>query len=283
MSLRLQTPVELRPAPGLLSCKDRILVLGSCFADETGRRLREDGFQAVVNPFGTLYNPVSLCNAISRLASGVPFSEEDCVEMGAGAGLFCSFSHHTSFARETPEAFLNHANTQLAEAASAWEECTTVLLTLGSAWCFRRNDTGETVANCLKRPAAEFTRYALGVEQTETLLRRTLGRFPGKRFILSVSPIRHLADGAHGNQLSKATLLLAVERLGLPYFPAYEILLDELRDYRFYAEDMLHPSAQAADYIYERFLEWSLSADDRLTLDARRKLLRFEKHRPMHG
>ena len=283
MSLRLQTPVELRPAPGLLSCKDRILVLGSCFADETGRRLREDGFQAVVNPFGTLYNPVSLCNAISRLASGVPFSEEDCVEMGAGAGLFCSFSHHTSFARETPEAFLNHANTQLSEAASAWEECTTVLLTLGSAWCFRRNDTGETVANCLKRPAAEFTRYALGVEQTETLLRRTLGRFPGKRFILSVSPIRHLADGAHGNQLSKATLLLAVERLGLPYFPAYEILLDELRDYRFYAEDMLHPSAQAADYIYERFLEWSLSADDRLTLDARRKLLRFEKHRPMHG
>ena len=158
-----------------------------------------------------------------------------------------------------------------------------VLLTLGSAWCFRRNDTGETVANCLKRPAAEFTRYALGVEQAETLLRRTLGRFPGKRFILSVSPIRHLADGAHGNQLSKATLLLAVERLGLPYFPAYEILLDELRDYRFYAEDMLHPSAQAADYIYERFLEWSLSADDRLTLDARRKLLRFEKHRPMHG
>ena len=283
MPLKLQTPVGLRPSPGLLGCRDRILVVGSCFADEVGRRLADDGFQACVNPFGTLYNPVSICNAVSRLASGASFTAADCVEMGAGAGLFCSFSHHTSFARETPEAFLENANARLSEAAEFWKDCNKVLVTLGSAWCFRNMTTGETVANCLKRPAAEFERYALSVDQTAALLERLIKRFSDKQFLFTVSPIRHLADGAHGNQLSKATLLLAADRLDAPYFPAYELLLDELRDYRFYAEDMVHPSAQAADYIYERFLEWSLSPDDRLTLEARRKLLRFERHRPLHG
>ena len=282
MPIKLQTPVGLRPSPGLLSQSDRILAVGSCFADETGRRLADDGFRVCINPFGTLYNPVSVCNALSRLASAAPFTAEDCVEMGAGAGLVCSFSHHTSFARETPEAFLEHANARLAEAAACWKACNKVLVTLGSAWCFRSVATGETVANCLKRPAGEFERYPLSVEQTAAMLERLIKRFSDKQFIFTVSPIRHLADGAHGNQLSKATLLLATDRLDAPYFPAYELLLDELRDYRFYAEDMVHPSAQATDYIYERFLEWSLTPDDRLTLDARRKLLRFERHRPLH-
>ena len=134
MPIRLQTPVGLRPSPGLLSQNDRILAVGSCFADETGRRLADDGFRVCVNPFGTLYNPVSVCNALSRLASAAPFTAEDCVEMGAGAGLVCSFSHHTSFARETPEAFLEHANARLAEAVACWKESNKVLVTLGSAW-----------------------------------------------------------------------------------------------------------------------------------------------------
>ena len=242
--MKLQTPVTPDPAPVSVSYNDRILVLGSCFADEIGARLMQAGFQVLCNPFGTLYNPVSICNAVARLESGVPFTEKDVVEMGANAGRVCSFFHHTSFARETAGEFLENANLKLGEASAFWKECNRVIITLGTAWAYRFNDTGETVANCLKRPGTEFTRYRLTVEQTLILLQGLLRRHPDKQFVFTVSPIRHLSDGAHGNQLSKSTLLLATE--GLPYFPAYEIMMDELRDYRWWAEDMVHPTKQAA-------------------------------------
>ena len=254
--MKLQTPVTLEPATVSVSYNDRIAVMGSCFADEIGKRLSDAGFQVLSNPFGTLYNPVSIGNAIARLASGTPFTAEDVVEMGAGAGKYCSFWHHTSFARETPEAFLENANARLAEAAAFWRRCNRVIVTLGTAWAFRYEGTGETVANCLKRPAAEFTRYRLAVQQTAAILQGLVRRHADRQFIFTVSPIRHMADGAHGNQLSKSTLLLATE--GLPYFPAYEIMMDELRDYRWWAEDMVHPSRQASAYLCDRFVEWAL-------------------------
>ncbi|MBR2747502.1 MAG: GSCFA domain-containing protein [Bacteroidales bacterium] len=145
--MKLQTPVTLEPATVSVSYNDRIAVMGSCFADEIGKRLSDAGFQVLSNPFGTLYNPVSIGNAIARLASGTPFTAEDVVEMGAGAGKYCSFWHHTSFARETPEAFLEDANARLAEAAAFWRRCNRVIVKLGTAWAFRYEDTGETVAN----------------------------------------------------------------------------------------------------------------------------------------
>ncbi|MBR6932254.1 MAG: GSCFA domain-containing protein, partial [Bacteroidales bacterium] len=168
--LKLQTPVNLEPAPVSISYEDRILVLGSCFAAEIGQRLTDSAFQVLSNPFGTLYNPVSVGNALSRLASGIPFTGEDAVEMGAGTGRICSFSHHTSFARPTTEAFLEEANRSLEEACTFWKSCNKVIITLGTAWAFRFNETGETVANCLKRPAAEFTRYRLSVSQVRLIL-----------------------------------------------------------------------------------------------------------------
>ena len=237
--MKLQTPVTLDPAPVSISYHDKIAVVGSCFADEIGGRLAAAGFDVLGNPFGTLYNPVSIGNAAARLASGVPFSADEVVEMGAGDGRYCSFWHHTSFARETPEAFLENANAVLTEASAFWKGCNRVIV----------DATGETVANCLKRPGTEFTRYRLTVEQTTAILRGLIRRNPEKQFIFTVSPIRHLADGAHGNQLSKSTLLLATE--GLPYFPAYEIMMDELRDYRWWAEDMVHPTKQAAAYLHK--------------------------------
>ncbi len=279
--MKLQTPVTLDPAPVSISYSDRIAVLGSCFADEIGGRLSAAGFQVLCNPFGVLYNPVSIRNAVARLGSGVPFTMDDVVEMGAGAGMFCSFSHHTSFARETPEAFLENANRVLEEASACWKDCNRVIVTLGTAWAFRHDGTGETVANCLKRPAAEFSRYRLGVAQTAAILQGLVQRHPGKQFIFTVSPVRHLADGAHGNQLSKGTLLLATE--GLPYFPAYEIMMDELRDYRWWAEDMVHPTKQAAAYLCDRFIEWALPTREWDLYESRMKEWRREQHRPLYS
>ena len=279
--MKLQTPVTLDAAPVSVSYQDRIVVLGSCFADEIGARLAAAGFKVLCNPFGTLYNPVSIGNVIARLQSGVQFGQEDVVELGAGAGRYCSFWHHTSFARETPEAFLENANGARAKAAAFWKDCNRVVVTLGTAWAFRFDGTGETVANCLKRPAAEFTRYRLSVAQTTAVLRGLVARHTDKQFIFTVSPIRHLADGAHGNQLSKSTLLLATE--GLPYFPAYEIMMDELRDYRWWAEDMVHPSKQAASYLCDRFIEWVLPPCEWDHYEARMKEWRQAQHRPNVG
>ena len=286
--MKWQTPVAEGKCPVPLRAGDEIMVLGSCFADETGRRLAECGLDVCVNPFGTLYNPVSVCNSISRLQCGVPFTREDCVEMGAGAGLVCSFSHHTSFARPTPEAFLEHANAALETASARWESASKVLITLGTAWVYRHKESGEVVANCLKRPAGEFSRERLTVPQTAALLKSLVQRYPDKFFVFTVSPIRHLSDGAHGNQVSKSILLLALEEVcaAFPdrtaYFPAYEILLDELRDYRFYAEDMVHPSLQAAEYVFGKFLSFAFPDEERSRLEERRKAFKASQHRPMH-
>ena len=288
MMMKWQTPVAEGKCPVPLCAGDEIMVLGSCFADETGRRLAECGLDVCVNPFGTLYNPVSVCNSISRLQCGVPFTQEDCVEMGAGAGLVCSFSHHTSFARPTPEAFLEHANAALETASARWKSASKVLITLGTAWCWRHLPEGEIVSNCLKRPAGEFSRERLTVPQTAALLKSLVQRYPDKFFVFTVSPIRHLSDGAHGNQVSKSILLLALEEVcaAFPdrtvYFPAYEILLDELRDYRFYAEDMVHPSLQAAEYVFGKFLSFAFPDEERSRLEERRKAFKASQHRPMH-
>lgn len=283
--LKLQTKVECGTSPVRLSYSEGIMLLGSCFADKIGARMADAGFDVCVNPFGTLYNPVSLRNAVARLESGVPFTEADCVEMGAGAGLVCSFHHHTSFARKTPEEFLSVANASLAAAHSRWREARLVILTLGTAYCFRHEGSGLVVSNCLKRPAREFVRERLSVSAAEAMLRDITGSFPDKRFILTVSPIRHMSDGANANQLSKGTLLLAADAVAdgerTVYFPAYEIVMDELRDYRFYAEDMVHPSAQAVDYLWERFCDFALPDRERQTLQENMKACRCKQHRPM--
>ena len=283
--LKLQTRVECGSAPFRLSYSDGIVLLGSCFADEIGARMSDAGFDVCANPFGTLYNPVSISDAVNRLESGEPFVQDDCVEMGAGAGLVCSFRHHTSFARRTPEEFLAYANASLSEAHERWSKAGLVILTLGTAWCFRHRESGKVVANCLKRPDREFSRERLSFQDTISILSGIVSRFPDKRFIFTVSPIRHMADGAHGNQLSKGTLLLAADSVTdgerVVYFPAYEILMDELRDYRFYTEDMVHPSAQAVDYIWERFCDFVLADGERQTLLDNIKACRRSRHRPM--
>lgn len=286
--LKLQTPVETCKSKVSISQNDRIFILGSCFADNIGQKMADLGFDACVNPFGTIYNPVSVSNCVARLSSGIPFSKDECVPMGAGAGLVCSFSHHTSFARRTEEEFLKVANASLEEASRRWNAATKVIITLGTAWIYEYSRTGETVSNCLKIDAKEFTRRRLSVRETSLPLMNMLARHPDKEFIFTVSPIRHLKDGAHGNQLSKGTLLLALEEVmakfpeRCDYFPAYEIVLDELRDYRFYAPDMIHPSAQAVDYIWSRFVDFAVPKQEFDELKKRRQEWLRAQHRPIH-
>ena len=285
--LKLQTPVPASRGSVGLSTDDAIFVLGSCFADNIGRKMTELGLEACVNPFGTLYNPVSVCNSAARLQSCVHFTEDECAGMGAGSDLICSFSHHTTFARPTKEEFLSNANKALDAASDAWKKAGKVIITLGTAWCFEHGRTGETVANCLKVDPREFSRRKLSVSETAILLKNLVAHFPEKGFIFTVSPIRHLKDGAHGNQLSKATLLLAIDETcrAFPdrtdYFPAYEIVLDELRDYRFYAPDMVHPSSQAIDYLWARFAGWAFTETGLKELESREKDLLRSRHRPI--
>ena len=287
--LKLQTPVETGRSKVGVSLNDKIVILGSCFADNMGQKMVDLGFDVCLNPFGTLYNPVSVCNSVARLTSGIPFSKDECVQMGAGAGLVCSFSHHTSFARRTEDEFLQVANASLREASLRWKAASKVIITLGTAWIYEYLRSGETVSNCLKIDAKEFSRRRLSVRETATLLMNMIARHPEKEFIFTVSPIRHFKDGAHGNQISKSTLLLALDEVlakfpeRCEYFPAYEIVLDELRDYRFYSPDMIHPSDQAVDYLWSRFVRFAMPESELPALDARRRELLRAQHRPIHG
>ena len=302
--MKLQTPVADEPCKVGISYEDKIMMLGSCFTDNIGRQLVDYGFDVCVNPFGTLYNPVSILRSVERLISGTPFTAEDCVQIGAGDTRWCSFSHHTSFARASREEFLEHANMALKASHEHFLSCTKVIITLGTSWCFRHKESDAIVSNCLKHPASEFFRERLSAAEVTEALRRIVelccessaGVCP-KQFIFTVSPIRHFKDGAHGNQISKSALLLGIDDLlaGLPadlsmnpfyfadYFPAYEIVMDELRDYRFYAEDMCHPTQQTVDYIRERFLGWALHADESPRLQEKIREYRRSCHIPLES
>ena len=279
--MKLQTPVTDMPCKVGISYKDKIMMLGSCFSDNIGSRLKNYGFDVCVNPFGTLYNPASILSSVRRMLAGTGFSAEDCVEIGAGDSRTCSFCHHTSFARASQAEFIGNANARLAEASEFFRECNKVIITLGTSWCYRHIDKDMIVSNCLKRNPKEFVREFLQSSQTTEMLREIMELCPDKQFIFTVSPIRHFKDGAHGNQLSKASLLLGIEEALVgtaDYFPAYEIVMDELRDYRFYAEDMCHPTQQTADYICERFLDWALHAEEHVTLKENIRLWRQNSH-----
>ena len=277
--LKLQTQVADAPCKVGISYSDRILLLGSCFTDNIGTLLKNYGFDVCCNPFGTLYNPASILSSIKRLKSGLQFTSEDCIEIGAGDNRTCSFYHHTSFARASQAEFLEHANTSLEKTCRFFQSCNKIIITLGTSWCYRHREKGMIVSNCLKRNPKEFSRELMSVQEVAGILSEIRTLCPDKEFIFTVSPIRHFKDGAHGNQLSKAGLLLGIDSVLTEswgdYFPAYEIVMDELRDYRFYAEDMCHPSQQAVGYIGERFLNWALPACEH---DKLKENIRLWKH-----
>ena len=285
--MRLNTPVRIQPLEGRLTYRDSILFVGSCFADEIGRRCTERYFDTRVNPFGVLFNPCSISDCLGLLegyginAEQCSFIPEDVIETSGG---FCSFHHHGSMARPTAQEFLDNANKVLADTSDFYYREGWVVVTLGTAFIYTDKETGNVVANCHKLPADRFERTMIDADQVYDALSQYVAARPQRQWIFTVSPVRHLADGLHANTLSKATLHLGIEKLvnrypNAHYFPAYEILMDELRDYRFYADDMMHPSAQAADYIFERFMDFALADSDRPLLAEADKVRSMMQHR----
>ena len=289
--MKLNTPVEIKPLEGRLTYKDSILFVGSCFADEMGRRCTERYFDTRVNPFGVLFNPCSISDCLGLLegyginAEQCSFIPEDVIETSGG---FCSFHHHGSMARPTAQEFLDNANNVLADASDFYYREGWVVVTLGTAFIYTDKESGNVVANCHKLPADRFERTMISADQVYDALSQYVAARPQRQWIFTVSPVRHLSDGLHANTLSKATLHLGIEKLvnrypNAHYFPAYEILMDELRDYRFYADDMMHPSAQAADYIFERFMDFVLADSDRPLLAEAEKVRGMMQHRILNA
>ena len=289
--LKLQTIVDIKPSEWQIGYEDRVLMLGSCFADEMGEQMRRRGLHVTSNPFGTLYNPLSIANAINSQFSILSpsgarlFLNSQLVEYG---GLWHSMDHHGSFSRPTKEEAEAAVAQSVEEMQKALSDASVVIVTFGSAWVYEME--GRVVANCHKMPEAWFRRRRLSVDEIVEAWRPIVDRYPDKHWLFTVSPIRHIRDGLHENQLSKATLLMAVEQLaslegrsgGVFYFPSYEIVLDELRDYRFYADDLVHPSALAVNYIWERFTEVFCTPQTRNQMQIEFKRWKQDRHIPLH-
>lgn len=283
----LSTPVTPPTMPFKVDFATGIVTLGSCFADEIAARMMDADFHVEQNPFGTLYNPASIAAALTRLIEDCPIGRDDLVKH---EDLWHSWHHHSSFSHATPGATLVACNSRIHRAHLALRDASLLMVTLGTAWVFERE--GKVVANCHKLPPWEFVRRKMTVEEIVALwtplLLQLQAYFPQMHLLFSVSPIRHMADGAHGNQLSKSTLLLAVDELVarhrsfVSYFPAYEIVLDELRDYRFFDEKMTHPTSVAVDIVWERFQRAAMVPAVRQQAQYNAKQHKREKHIPLH-
>jgi len=259
--MEFRTPVTITLAPFAIEPRERMLFVGSCFADNIGRRFVEDKFRATVNPYGVMYNPASIMHTVKRWTEELVAAQSEASDSGSDVSQAIN---------EAPQ---------------------TAVFTLGTNHVYVLNETGEIVDNCRKRPQRLFTERELSVDECADYLREAVAMLrqinPSVRIIITVSPIRYAKYGFHGSQLSKATLLLAADKLtkemdNVVYFPAYEIVNDELRDYRFYREDMLHPTDQAVEYIWQRFGETFFSKQTRKFLEEWRPIKAALAHRPFN-
>ncbi len=282
------TSVEIPPSSVDIDHKSQILTLGSCFSENIGKKLQNAFFNIDVNPFGVLYNPLSIQNSLRLLLDDKEFTEKDIFRH---ASLWHSFSHDSSFSHIDADTTLKAINSRLRQASVNLSKADFLLITFGTAWVFEQANGGNVVSNCHKLPAAEFRRRRLTLDEIvnnyNDLIQTLQTSFPNLRIVFSVSPIRHWKDGAHENNISKATLLLAIDELtrkysNIDYFPAYEIVMDELRDYRFYASDMLHPSETAVDYIWKRFGETYFSPETQALQKRLEQLSADLAHRALH-
>ena len=279
--MKLQTIVDIMPSAWKIGYEDKILMLGSCFADEIATQMEQRYLAVTRNPFGTLYNPLSIVQALQMTAIP-PLVEHD--------GLWHSMAHHGAFSRSTKEEAEKAVRGSIETMQRAVEEANVVIVTFGTAWVYEQSVVSgqqSVVGNCHKMPAECFTRRRLTAEEIIAAWQPIIERYADKHWIFTVSPIRHIKDGLHENQLSKATLLQAVEVIGnqyaaVSYFPSYEIMLDELRDYRFYADDLVHPSSLAVQYIWERFIDCFCTPQTRNEMNIQHKRWKQTQHRPLH-
>ena len=311
--MELMTRIDIPASEWKMKAGAKVLLLGSCFADEIGEKMVRGGFEAMVNPFGTLYNPASIAASLLRSVSEkeveIPPLHENrpvntplptwgtsvdrrgarrqtdvghVVFEDVKAGVWHSWMHHSSFSSADPAELVARINRTTHEVAAFLREADVLIVTFGTAIIYRLKETGMLVANCDKQPDNLFVREWLNaydiVDQWQMLLQLLESVNPKLKVIFTVSPIRHKRDGYHVNQISKGILLQAVDEMDVEYYPAYEIMMDELRDYRFYASDMIHPSDTAVEYIWQRFQDTYF---DNITKDAVAKATK-EWHRHQH-
>ena len=286
--MNFRTPLRVNKSDLDINYQSPILGLGSCFAENIGNRLQQYKFPSLLNPFGIVYNPISIQKSIQRLINNQVYTTEDLV---ANQGVFYSFDHHGQFSHTDSAAALKLINQSLLAGSNFLKTAKFFIITLGTANVFIQQSTGAIVTNCHKFPAQDFEKKRLTPTQIQTALAECLKQIrtinPSIQVILTVSPIRHIRDGLIESQRSKASLLLAVEQLvtDLPfvtYFPAYELMMDDLRDYRFYEKDMIHPNQVAIDYIWEGFQQTYFSENTLQLLSQVKKVVLASQHRPFH-
>lgn len=279
--MKFRTEIEITSLGVKIGYENRVLALGSCFAAHIARKLAGAKFRVAENPSGILFNPLSIAAAIRSYADPAPVTRG---ELGFDGEVWHHFGFHGDFSAPTADEALQKMNAARQAGADALRTADRIVLTFGTAWVYERQS--EAVANCHRRPAAEFTRRRLGVDEIVTAFADLMaGPLGGREVILTVSPVRHLGDSLAGNAVSKAALRLAAEELAerfpdVHYFPAYEILNDDLRDYRFYADDLVHPSPQAVEYVWEKFSATVLSEQARRLLPDVRHIVVAAAHRP---
>lgn len=263
-----------------------VILFGSCFSAHIGERLEKSGFNCQINPFGVLYNPISIAQAIERCFQNKPYSADELMKY---QGLWLSLDHHGSYSKPDQTETLQGINEEISSTNSKFRQTPLLVVTLGSAHVYREKQTRRIVGNCHKIPARNFTKELLSVEAIVERFSACLALLsssnPSLQVVFTISPVRYLSDGFFENQLSKAILHLSVAKLmerfpQVHYFPAFEIMMDDLRDYRFYADDMLHPSPVAVNYIWEQLGKTYFSRETQALAEEIVALHKAAEHRP---
>lgn len=289
--MKLQTQIPLTKAKEQIDHASQLLVLGSCFSENIGAKLNYFKFQTVQNPFGILFHPFAIENLITRAVNKEYYSADDLFFLN---DRWHCFDAHSSLSDVSKEKLLKNLNTQLVRTENQIKQATHILITLGTAWVYRKKQTGKTVANCHKVPQKEFDKHLLTADEITASLQRTVHHIESinknVQLIFTISPVRHLKDGFTENQQSKAHLITAVyDAISIPplgasglrrLFPSYEIMMDELRDYRFYEKDMVHPNELAIDYIWEKFQQVWISHTAHATMKKVDEIQKGLQHRP---
>jgi len=286
--MEFRKKVEISKSELSIDYQSKLMLMGSCFAENIGEKFLGNKFNVNVNPFGILYNPASISVVLRRIMDQAIFSES---ELRENNGLFTSFMHHGSFSKPTKGEMLDAINDSFQIAIDDLKSTDIIIVTFGTAYVYSLKESGAVVANCHKFPASMFDRERMSVQSIVDMWSRTIEDLreinSSLRFLFTVSPIRHWKDGAHNNQLSKATLLLSIDELvnkydDAYYFPSYEIVLDELRDYRFYTEDMVHPNNTTIEYIWEIFSDVYFDESTQKVMSEWQQISRAISHRPFN-
>ena len=263
----------------------KLMFLGSCFTENIGKKLKEQKFKIKINPFGIIYNPISVSDSLNFIAERTFFSENDLIYYDEN---WHSFHHHGKFSGKDKEAVSENINSEINRSFEYLKNADYIFITFGTSWVYEYAETGEIVANCHKIPSYKFKKRLLNTEEIVKKISETVNTArklnPNLKFVFSVSPVRHLKDGFSQNFISKSILRVAIKEIcdlfaGTYYFPAYEILTDDLRDYRFYAEDMVHPNETAVEYIFDFFRESFFSDETKKIFDKITKIISARNHR----